>query len=84
VLDSVPHRVDHTRDLGAGGKRTRRLVLVEILNDQEIGIINAAGAHGDTNLPRTGDGFRDVVEHQGFGTAGVLAEQGFHEGISRW
>ena len=69
---------DFAGDFTTGGKRTRRLELVKVANDQRIGIVDRTGLDRHHNLPRTGDEIGAILQHQGFGTAGGVAEQGFH------
>ena len=50
LRDAGSHRLDDACDLAARRERPRRLELVAVLDDEEVGIVDAAGLDGEQHL----------------------------------
>jgi len=61
--DALADALDNAGDLAARREGARRLELVLVLDDQEVGIVDRAGLHRDDHLPlarrRIGDLLQD-------------------------
>ena len=67
-----------TGDLGARRERQRRLELVHVLDDQDIGEVDGAGLDVDDDLTVVGRRVVDLLQHEGLGGPEGLAQHGSH------
>ncbi len=80
--DSFADRFDLAGDLAARRERARRLQLIFVLDDEDVGIIDRAGAHPDQQLTRPGDRIGHIVEAERLGTARSMGTKRFHPVLS--
>src|SRR5690606_32653164 len=71
-------RADHPRDFGAGRERQRRLVLVPVLDDEDVGKVHAGCLDAHHHLARLGGERRKLLDHQGIRRSPRLAQNRFH------
>ena len=76
--NALAHRLDDAGNFSARRERTRRLELIFVLDDQNVGIIDGAGLHAHEQLAGGGNGIREVGQLQRLRTAGRGGEQGLH------
>ena len=75
--------LDNAGDLAAGREWPLRLELIAVLDDQRVGIIDAASGDGDQDLALACDRICNLLDCQRFGTADGAAEHGFHSVSAR-
>ena len=83
ALDITCHLDDFAGDFQARAEGERRLELVQALDHQDVGEVDAASARRDSDLARAQSGPGDVAEPQVFRRAEPVAENRFHAGIRR-
>jgi len=71
-------RGNSAADLATRAEGPGRLELVQVLDDQRIGIVDRTGRDIDQHLARAGHGGFDILDHQRFGATGLLRQYGFH------
>jgi hypothetical protein len=73
-------RLDDARQLAAGREWQRRLELVLVLDDQDVGEVEARGFHRHYNVAVTRLGARQVAQLEQIRRAILRAQQGSHGG----
>ena len=77
-----PDRLDHAGDLAARRERSRRLELVAVLDDQNVGIVDPARLdHRSAPRRRPGLGIGHLLQDQRLGAADALAQHRFHAAV---
>jgi hypothetical protein len=79
---AVAHRVHHAGVFRARHERQRRLHLVLVLHDQQVGKVEAGRADGDPHFARLRLRRGQFLPRQGFGADRVVADPGMHGVIS--
>src|SRR6185503_6239432 len=77
-LHTVAYGLDYACYFAAGRKRPRRLELIAILDDEQVGIVDPAGLHGNEHLAGAGLGIGQFFKHQRVRPAYLLAQHGLH------
>ena len=80
AVDAGADRAHDARDLGAGRERQRRLELVQVLDDQDVGEVHRAGLDVDDDLTVTGGRIVDVLDRQRLGRPELATEDCSHGG----
>jgi hypothetical protein len=78
AVHAVADALHHAGDLVPGGERQRGLQLVLVLDDEQVGKVNARGAPRDEHLSARRNGRRDVLDDERLGRSPGLAQNGFH------
>ena len=70
--------LDHAGHLPARRERPRRLELVLVLDDEHVGIVDAAGLDGEQNLARARLRVGQILQRKRLGTADAPAQHRLH------
>jgi hypothetical protein len=77
-LYALSDSANDSRQLAARRKRARRLHLVSVLDNKQVGIIHAAGMDSDGDLTGPRSRLLNLADQKGIGTAGLKTEKGSH------
>ena len=72
AFDALAQCLDRARDLATRSKRAGRLELVHVADNQRVGKIDGTGSDLDQHFALGGGGGVDILDDQGFGSAGFL------------
>jgi hypothetical protein len=76
--DAFAHRFDDSRDLASGREGALGLRLILILDDEHIGIVDAARLYRNQHFAALRRGIGDCLEDQCIVSTRALAQQRFH------
>jgi hypothetical protein len=76
--DALADRLDHAGDFAARREGAVGLELVLVLDDQDVGVVHAAGLDRQHHLAGAGLRARKLLEDQGLGSAHALAQHRLH------
>ncbi len=77
-IHAVARRFDDARDFATGREGERRLDLILVLDDQDVGEIHARGLHRNHDFAGTRRRRLDVFDDERLGRSVGFAENGFH------
>jgi len=79
MRDAVADGLDDASQLAARRKRQRRLHLVFVLHDEQVGKVQARSADGDPNLPGLRLGSGHFFPDKGLDANGILTKPSMHD-----